>query len=77
MSMPTKARARKTKSTKPPIVPPLTAEERVRMARHGFTEEDIARHPALRYAGIFADDPDFFEPLREYYRETRGRDLPE
>ncbi len=61
--MPTKAKGRKTKSTKPQIVPPLTAEEKVRMARHGFTEEDIARDPGLRYAGVIGDDPDFFKPL--------------
>lgn len=73
----TKPRARTRPAPKPDIFPPLTAEERARMVRHGLTEGDIARHPALRYAGVFKDDPDFFEPLREYYRETRGRDLPE
>jgi predicted nucleotidyltransferase component of viral defense system len=75
--MPAKTAVRRQPQPNPLIVPALTADEKARMVRHGFTEEDIARNPALRYAGVFANDPWFFEPLRAYYRETRGRDLPE
>jgi hypothetical protein len=75
--MPAKAKpkTRKAKRAKPEIFPPLTAEERVRMVKNGFTEEDIARDPGLRYAGVIGDDPDFFKPMQEYYRESRGREL--
>lgn len=73
--MPTKRITRKPKTTTPQIVPPLTADERARMVKHGFTEEDVARDPGLRYAGVFAGYPDFFEPIEAYYRETRGREL--
>ena len=66
---------RKAEAAPPAVFPPLTAEEKARMVRHGLTEEDIARDPGLRYAGVIGDDPDFFKPLEEYYRETRGREL--
>jgi len=73
--MPTKPKHRKPKTTTPQITPPLTADERVRMARYGITEEEVARDPGLRFVGVFADMPDFFEPIKQYYRETRGREL--
>ncbi|MBI3923083.1 MAG: hypothetical protein HY318_16805 [Armatimonadetes bacterium] len=61
----------------PLIYPPLTPEEKVRMAKHGITEEEVARDPGLRFAGAFADDPEFMPMMREEFRRSRGREMPE
>ena len=74
--MPAKTAVRRQPQPNPLITPPLTAEEKGRMVRNGFTEDDIARDPGLRYAGVFENDEVFYQTTAEYYRETRGRELP-
>ena len=59
------------------LYPPLTPEEKVRMAKHGYSEEDVARDPGLRFMGAFKDDPDFMPMMREEFRRSRGREMPE
>ncbi len=61
----------------PLLCPPLTEDERTRLAQLGISEDEVARTPGLRFAGIFADDPDFVPALRKVFRKSRGRDLPE
>lgn len=61
----------------PLIYPPLTPEEKVRMAKHGISEEEVARDPGLRFLGAFADDPEFMPLMREEFRRSRGREMPE
>lgn len=53
----------------------LTEAEKARLATLGFTEEDVARDPLLRFAGAFADDPDFLPTLQRVFREGRGREM--
>ena len=55
----------------------LTEEEKARLATVAITEEDVAEDPTLRFAGIFADDPDFMPIMRRVFREGRGREMPE
>jgi len=61
----------------PLLYPPLTPEEKVRMAKHGYSEEDVARDPGLRFMGAFEDDPDFMPMMREEFRRSRGREMRE
>jgi hypothetical protein len=81
----TRAKARTDASAKtepamspaPLIYPPLTPDEKVRMAKYGISDEDVARDPGLRFAGAYADDPEFMPMMREMFRRSRGREMPE
>ncbi len=53
----------------------VTKEEKARLAALGIGEEDVARDPTLRLAGIFADDPEFMPTMRRIFREGRGREI--
>lgn len=55
----------------------LTPEERRLLAELGVRPEDVLFDPALRYAGAFADDPEFLPMMRRIFRESPGRDMPE
>ena len=66
-----------TETPAPLICPPLTPEEKVRMAKHGISDEEVARDPGLRFIGAFADDPEFMPMMREEFRRSRGREMPE
>jgi len=61
----------------PRLAVPLTEEEKTRLGELGITEEEVARSPGLRFAGIFADDPDFMPIMRKVFRKSRGRRMPE
>lgn len=61
----------------PGLGKPLTEEEKQRLGELGLTEEEVARNAALRFAGVFADDPDFMPIMRQVFRASRGREMPE